>query len=185
MRKTIYSMWLILAICSANFAYCQHYPHDRGCDLKKEESKGDKGNQTYSFSYFNVGVGPILFIPNVGIGYRHRYTQAGWDAALSYSTVGYIHQLNANFVMHCYLQPSKPYSAYLGIGGCGSLILDNHGDKSSTVSADFVFGKELARDGNRHHFIEMHVAAPTKFMYKHHHESFYFPLMYVKYGVSF
>jgi hypothetical protein len=53
-----------------------------------------------AYRYVSLGVGPVIFIPNVGIGYRERYSQFGWDTALSFSTIGYAHQLSAHLVGH-------------------------------------------------------------------------------------
>jgi hypothetical protein len=138
-----------------------------------------------AYRYFSVGVGPIIFIPNVGIGYRERFSRCGWDAGLSFSTIGYAHQLCAHVVGHYYLSPSQKNSAYLGLGLMGSGVTTNHGEGGGTLSPDFVFGKELNRQGNSKHFIEMHVAIPTLWVGKKHMGSMYFPLMYIKYAFSF
>lgn len=138
-----------------------------------------------AYRYVSVGVGPIVFIPNLGIGYRQRGTQFGFDTALSFSTFGYVHQLSAHLVGHYYLSPYQQNSAYLGLGLMGSGIITNHRDGAGTLSPDFVFGKELERNEDSRHFIEMHVAMPTLWMGSRHHHSSYIPLMYVKYGMSF
>ena len=136
------------------------------------------------YRYVSVGVGPIIFIPNVGIGYRKRDLQVGWDTGLSISSIGYLHQLSAYLVGHYYLNPSKS-SPYLGLGLIGSGVFTNHKDKCGTLSPDFVFGKHLKNDDNNHHFIEMHVAIPTVWIGSKRPDVFYLPLMYVKYGISF
>lgn len=138
-----------------------------------------------AYRYVSLGVGPVIFIPNVGIGYRERYSQFGWDTALSFSTIGYAHQLSAHLVGHYYFSPLRKNSAYLGLGLMGSGIFTNHKEGGGTLSSDFVFGKELERSGDSRHFIEMHVAIPTIGMNSKHSHSMYFPLMYIKYGIAF
>lgn len=135
-----------------------------------------------SYRYASIGVGPIIFIPNVGIGYRERNAEWGWDTGLSFSTIGYAHQLTAHLVGHYYLSPSKINSAYLGLGIMGSGILTNKGEGAGTLSPTFVFGKEL---GAGRHFIEMHVGVPTFWMGSKHRNTMYLPLMYIKYGIAF
>lgn len=137
-----------------------------------------------AYRYASFGVGPIIVIPNVGIGYRSRYSQVGWDTGLSFSTIGYAHQISAHLVGHYYLSPLQKNSAYLGLGFMGSYIFTNDKEGLGTLSPDFVFGKQLERSGDRRHFIEMHVAIPSMLVGKHPH-SMYLPLMYIKYGISF
>lgn len=141
-------------------------------------------SQCDSYRYFSVGVGPIIFIPNVGVGYRVRHNQYGCDASFSFSSIGYAHQLSAHCVGHYYFS-QRQNSAYVGAGLIGSGIFTNHGKGLCTLSPDFVLGKELETCGERRHFIEMHVAAPTLCIRTKHSEAFYLPLMYIKYGISF
>lgn len=138
-----------------------------------------------AYRYVSLGVGPIIFIPNVGVGYRERYSQFGWDTALSFSTIGYAHQLSAHLVGHYYLSPLRKNSAYLGLGLMGSGVFTNHKEGGGTLSPDFVFGKELERSDDSRHFIEMHVGIPSMWIGSKHTHSMYFPLMYIKYGIAF
>lgn len=137
-----------------------------------------------SYRYVSIGVGPILFIPNFGIGYRERYSHLGYDTGLSFSTVGYVHQLSAHLVGHYYLHESQN-SAYLGLGLMGSGVIPNRGRSGLTLSPDFIFGKEFEKNGESRHFIEMHVAVPTLWVNSKGPRAMYFPLMYIKYGTSF
>ncbi|PJD95055.1 MAG: hypothetical protein CK425_09935 [Parachlamydia sp.] len=183
--------YLILAfIVNFSFiqpAYCQLVMNDVCCPEHAIEAPPpnlDCGVRD-AYRYFSLGVGPVIFIPNVGIGYRERYSQFGWDTALSFSTIGYAHQLSAHLVGHYYLNPLRRNSAYLGLGLMGSGVFTNHKEGGGTLSPDFVFGKELERQGDSRHFIEMHVAIPTMWMGSKHTHSMYFPLMYIKYGIAF
>lgn len=138
-----------------------------------------------AYRYVSFGVGPVLFIPNIGIGYRERFSQFGWDTALSLSTIGYAHQLGAHLVGHYYLSPSRQNSAYLGVGLMGGGVFTNHDGGCAVLSPDFVLGKELERNKDSRHFIEMHLGLPSMWMTKKHHHSTSFPMMYIKYGISF
>lgn len=163
---------------------CYEYPVC--CCSEDFESCVDDCDVSGSYRYFSLGVGPIIFIPNVGIGYRQRNCHFGWDTSLSFSTIGYVHQLSAHFVGHYYLSPYRQDSGYLGFGLMGSGVFENSGHCGGTLSPDFVFGKELFRRcGDGRHFIEMHVAIPTLWLGLHHHNATFFPLMFIKYGMSF
>lgn len=168
-------------------AYCQLVMNDVCCSehsMAAPAANLDCG-VTDGYRYFSLGVGPVVFIPNVGIGYRERSSQFGWDASLSFSTIGYAHQLSAHLVGHYYLNPLLKNSAYLGLGLIGSGVFTNHKEGGGTLSPDFVFGKELEQQGDSRHFIEMHVAIPTMWMGSQHTRSMYFPLMYIQYGIAF
>lgn len=183
--------YLILAFIT-NFsftvpAYCQVGMSDVGCPEPSIETPAPDYDCGVcdAYRYMSLGVGPIIFIPNVGIGYRQRFSQFGWDTALSFSTIGYAHQLSAHLVGHYFLSPLRKNSAYLGLGLMGSGIFTNHKESVGTLSPDFVFGKEFERNGDSRHFVEMHMAIPTLWMNSKHPHSMYFPLTYVKYGIAF
>ena len=178
---------LIVNFSFITFAYCQPTMNDVCCcDNYIEDAVSDsKCGIQDAYRYFSIGVGPVIFIPNIGIGYRERYSQFGWDTALSFSTIGYAHQLNAHLVGHYYLSPLKRSSAYLGLGVTGGGAFTNRKGGIGALSADFVFGKELDRQDGSRHFIEMHVAIPTLGINSKRTHFMYFPLMYIKYGIAF
>lgn len=139
-----------------------------------------------SYRYVSVGVGPVVFIPNLGIGYRERNCQLGWDTGLSFSTIGYAHQLSAHIVGHYYLNPYQQNSLYLGLGLLGSGVIENKGHGFGTLSTDFVIGKEFERTDCSRQFLEMHVGIPTLAVnFKGSASMCYLPMMYIKYGMSF
>ncbi len=170
-----------------NSAYCQSITNDTcTAEAQTETSDSKSGCRVYdSYRYVSLGVGPIVFVPNFGIGYRTRYGQFGWDTAVSFSTIGYAHQLSAHLVGHYYLSPLRKNSGYLGLGLLGSGVITNDKEGGGTISPDFLFGKELKRSDNHRHFIEMHVAIPSMWITSKKTSSMYFPLMYIKYGISF
>lgn len=186
-NKTILLIFVFIVNLSfEKLAYCQPAINDFCCPEPYIETLTPNFDSSAcdAFRYVSLGVGPIIFIPNVGIGYRERYSQFGWDAAFSFSTIGYAHQLNAHGVGHYYLNPFRKNSVYLGLGLMGSGIFTNHKGGGGTLSPDFVFGKGLGSIESRH-FIEMHVAIPSMWMNLKHTHSMYFPLMYIKYGIAF
>lgn len=138
-----------------------------------------------AYPYATLGGGPIVVIPNIGIGYRQRFARVGTDAALSFSTIGYAHQLSFHAVGHLYLDPCRYDSMYVGLGVTGSGIFTNGKGCIGTFSPDFVFGKVLESSGPRRHFIEMHVGMPTLLFGSGGGHGMYLPLMYIKYGFSF
>lgn len=93
-----------------NPAYCQFIMNDI---CPKSDTIGLNCDVHDAYRYASLGVGPIIFIPNLGIGYRKRYSQFGWDTSLSFSTIGYIHQISGHLVGHYYLKPFRKNSAIL------------------------------------------------------------------------
>lgn len=186
-KLTLLVLAFVVNFSFINAADCQPMTDDACFPLPYEETYAPqcKWGVRDAYRYVSVGTGPIFLIPNLGIGYRQRYSHLGWDTALSFSTIGYAHQLSAHVVGHYYLNPCQQNSAYLGFGLLGSGIFTNHHGAGGTLSTDFVIGKELERDGCKRHFIEMHAAVPTVWMNSKHSHSMYLPLMYVKYGISF
>ncbi len=160
--------------------YCQPMTNDAGWPCV-ETSNSDFDQVCDAYRYVSLGEGPIILIPNLGIGYRARHGQFGSDAAVSFSTIGFAHQLSVHLVGHYYLNPLQKTSAYLGLGLMGSGISTNRKIVGGTLSPDFVFGKELGGG----HFIETHIAIPSLWMDSKHIYSTFLPLMYFKYGTSF
>lgn len=137
-----------------------------------------------AYPYFSVGTGPVLVIPNVGLGFRARRTRTGIDTSLGYSTIGYAHLVQGAVVGHLYLDPWQETSSYFGLGIAGSGFFDNHGYSNGSIGPDFVFGREFRCKGKRRQFLEMHVQAPSWWFDRGRPERFDLPLMFVKYGTS-
>lgn len=183
---------LLLALLFINTSYSEEWYPQYGYGQTENHANDNNYNLSSNinpgvydaYRYFTVGVGPVVFIPNLGVGYRQRHCQLGWDANLSFSSFGYIHQLSGNVVGLYYLNPYAQNSCYVGLGLVGSGVFTNKGENFGTLSTDFVFGKEFERTGHSRQFLEMHVGVPTLVMGSHR-EMTYFPLMYVKYGISF
>lgn len=189
MKNTISFLIFVLTVnfLFTHSAYCQSGMNDP-CSPEPyiDSNFQDLDCEVYdAYRYFSLGVGPIFFIPNVGVGYRERYSQFGWDTGFSFSTIGYAHQISAHLVGHYYLSPSRQNSAYFGLGLIGSGVFINHKGGGGTLSPDFVFGRELERSGDSRHFIEMHMGIPSMWIGSKHTHSMYFPLMYIKYGIAF
>lgn len=163
----------ILALLLLSFAIAEATPPECECETLD------------AFRYATIGMGPIIFIPNAGIGYRERYGQHGWDGAVSFSTIGYAHQFSAHAVGHYYLNPERRDSTYLGLGLMGSGIITNRSKGGCTLSPDLVVGNELDRGSDRRQFVELHLAIPTLWIESKHTRGVYLPLMYLKYGFSF
>lgn len=192
--KNIISYLILASIINFSFtipAYCQLISIDSTLPEPLPEPHTLSSNANLDshihqiYRYMSLGVGPVIFIPNVGVGYRKRNDQLGWDMALSFSTIGYAHQLSAHLVRHYYLNRLQKNSVYLGGGLLGSVIFTMHKESRGTLSPVFVFGKELERGHDSIHFMEMQVAIPTLWINSKRPKSMYLPLMYVKYGIAF
>lgn len=185
-KITILIITFLTSLSFMQAANCQEVTEEIFCLESLNEARVQEFSEckSDSYRYVSIGVGPILFIPNFGIGYRERYASLGYDTGFSFSTVGYAHQLSAHFVGHYYLHEQQN-SAYLGLGLMGSGIVPNRGRSGLTLSPDFIFGKEFKKNSESRHFIEMHVAVPTLWVNSKGPRGMYFPLMYIKYGTSF
>ncbi|MBA3239443.1 MAG: hypothetical protein H0T62_14025 [Parachlamydiaceae bacterium] len=185
-RFTHFALAFLLNLSFVGNAYSNPLAEIHSCmDDAEEVLELDYTGIYDAYRYVSVGVGPLIFTPNIGIGYRVRNSQYGWDTSLSFSTIGYAHQLSGHVVGHYYLDPHLDNSTYVGFGLLASGVLSNHHHSASTLSPDFVVGKGLESTGNRKHFIEAHVAAPTLWKGSKHFRTMHFPLMYVKYGFSY
>jgi len=152
------------------------------------------GDFSESFGYVSAGFGPIIPVPNVGIGYRQRFAgQWGWDSALNFATAGVAHHASAQLLAHYYLS-EKQNSVYIGTGARFGGFLSNHRNETAGVmSVDSVIGKALANDGDGNHFIEMHVCTPGYWSTKKvakvcpstSRKFSALPLVYITYGVGF
>lgn len=190
--KNKFAYILLTLITSLSFANAEYYeqPMDMNCccylEMDCDMIDTDMNCQiNEAYRYATLGGGPFLVIPNVGIGYRERFGKFGWDAALSFSTIGVAHQFTAHWVRHYYLSPNRYNSGYLGLGLMASGAFHNEGEGGGSLSPDFVFGKVLESSDDSRHFIEMHVAMPTLWFGSRGAECSYVPLMYIKYGFSF
>lgn len=183
--KTKFASLILALITSFSFAYS-----DEPC-YPEYYSSDDYYCPEYDYGvydayrYFSVGVGPVVFIPNLGVGYRERHCQLGWDANLSFSSIGYAHQVTGNVVGLYYFDAYAQNSPYVGLGLLGSGVFTNKKGSAATLSPDFVIGKEFERTDYSRHFIEMHIGVPTLVMGKRFNKGLYVPLMYIKYGISF
>ena len=178
MNKVL-SFFLLVVFSCINFLSAQT---DSFLELPKRKT-------TTSFNYWNFGVGPVLIVPNVGIGHRHYHEQCGYDVSLNLGSIYYASclQLIANAL---YIpNPCAENPWYFGIGGAIGIATDyRFSGASTTVSPNFLIGKEISNNGFNKTFIEMQTQIPTWFSdvrkidrLKH----FEFPLMSIKYGMNF
>lgn len=138
-----------------------------------------------TFNYWNAGVGPLLLIPNVGIGRRHLNDHKGWDISLNVGSVIYATtvQIMANAL---YIpNPQAPNPLYLGAGvALGGAFVGSR-FAVGAVAPDFLIGKELTNDESGKTFIEAHVQIPTWTFGRDVKDRTHFPFMTIKYGMSF
>lgn len=155
------------------------------CFHKDDPVVTDYRNGYSEYHYATLGVGPIIFVPNLGIGYRKRYAHYGWDVSAGFSTIGYAHSLTAQGVGHYYFSPFQKNTHYIGAGLLSGLSFTKHDRGIHSFSPLFVYGKEFRSDSENKHFIEMHVALPTCWKDGRRYRFMYFPVVYIKYGVAF
>jgi hypothetical protein len=190
MRKTISCLLAVLCGTCA-FVNASSDFITRNVDMNGEFSSA----YSESYSYVCAGLGPVIPVPHIGLGYRQRFAnQLGWDSSLVFATGGTCHQLGLNLMLHYYLHSEQQNSVYVGAGVRANGFLTNHESKTSgAVSLDTVIGKVLMADGGAPHFIELHFCSPsvctkaqvsdladnvkTKFTAV--------PMMYITYGVGF
>jgi hypothetical protein len=180
MNKFILNFLMILT----STLICSELIGSEPCEVEFSEGPyGSCDSQQYSshFRYFTVGTGPVLILPNVGVGFRGRNMRHGYDVSLSFSTIIQAHQLQALALYHYYFCAQRHAAWYAGIGPALSLFVVNSGRTAFAIAPDVSFGKQLSSSSNRREFIELHVQAPTW----SRSEQLNIPLMYFKYGVEF
>lgn len=144
-------------------------------------------NEQVAYQYATFGLGPVIFIPQVGTGYRSHGVQHGWDTSLNLSSIILIHYINCTINYHYYFQNDIANPIYAGIGVNGGAIFANCTDvQVFTLSPNFVFGREFTSRRNKKTFLEANIAAPLwnahKLRMKNRVD---LPLVTVKYGFSF
>lgn len=180
----------LLGVSLSTSAWCETQANDSCClDLGTQAPTPIYNYEAHdAYRYFSVGVGPIIFAPNIGIGYRKRYSQFGWDAAVNVSTIGRLHQINAHLVGHYYLTSLEKHSDYMGVGLIVSEIFTNHNKRVGTMlSSDVVYGSEFKINATSKQFIELHLAGLTLSWINYKKERYLqnLPILYLKYGVKF
>jgi hypothetical protein len=138
-----------------------------------------------SFYYGTVGVGPLLLIPNAGVGYRMMHGRHGLDVSFSFATAFVAHQFQGILAYHYIVNPCDLCPFYVGVGIAPSYVITNHGHNGLAIAPDFIVGKQI---GFGRQFVEAHIQAPTWFSSNHtlHHKSkTNLSLIYVKYGFGF
>lgn len=101
MKSKIAFLIFFINLCIIKPVYCQSEISDPESFTEVPKPSFDYDLQD-AYRYVSFGVGPIIVIPNLGIGYRSRYSRFGWDAALSFSTIGCVHEVSAHLVGHYY-----------------------------------------------------------------------------------
>lgn len=187
MKKTLLIL-LFVSIFNLSSAFGADHPWN-SYQWKEVEFADHKKHCEYcdSYGYFTIGTGPILLIPNLGVGYRQRNLHHGFDVSLSASTIIEAHIVQGSLLYHFYSNPYREDPWYVGAGVTTSLFLTNHSDSAGGISPDFVIGKELKREGDNKHFVEVHVQAPlwASSLKDNKMTQINFPLMFIKYGVAF
>lgn len=148
----------------------------------EEQSACREINQ--SFNYWNAGVGPLLLIPNVGIGRRHLCNHFGWDASLNVGSVVYITTVQVMADALYIPNPEMQNPLYLGAGVAFGGAFGTR-FALGAVAPDFMIGKELSNDEDGKTFIEAHLQIPTWAFGHGAKDRTYFPLVTIKYGMSF
>lgn len=133
-----------------------------------------------TFGYWNVGVGPIVLIPNVGIGMRQLNGHFGWDASLNVGSIFYVTTVQAMADALYIPNPQICNPVYFGAGiavggafGCRFTL--------GAVAPDFLIGRVLSDDT----FVEAHMQVPTWAFGHGKNERIHIPLITIKYGMRF
>jgi len=166
---------ILFFIASSNLAYAQSETQSR--------------NPQAAFNYWNAGVGPLLLIPNVGIGRRYYQDRFGYDVSLNLGSVYYVSSLQfiANALYIPNPQAERPW--YFGLGAALGVATDHKFSGAIlTASPNFLVGKELTNNDCYKSFVEAQIQFPTWGSDARKSSKSLrvdFPLMYLKYGRSF
>lgn len=137
-----------------------------------------------AFNYWNAGVGPLLLVPNVGVGRRQLNEHYGWDISLNVGSVVYVTTVQVIADALYIPCPQAKNPLYLGLGvAVGGAFGSNMA--TGAVAPDFLIGKELSNDEDGKTFIEAHIQTPTWAFGHGKKGKTHFPLVTMKYGMSF
>lgn len=137
-----------------------------------------------TFNYWNVGVGPLLLIPNAGIGRRHLNDHYGWDVSLNVGSVFYVTTVQIMADALYIPNPEVCNPLYFGAGVAFGGAFGSH-MAVGAVAPDFLIGKELSNDECGKTFVEAHIQIPTWAFGHGEKGRTHFPLITIKYGMSF
>lgn len=159
-------------------------------NLHADEGVYEESEFAQTFNYWNAGVGPLILIPNVGIGRRHLSNHFGWDISLNVGSVIYATsvQVMADALYIPNPQASNPLYFGAGVAFGGAFVISHFA--VGAVAPDFLIGKELTNDEYGKTFIEAHVQIPTwtfgNDLFNHKvKDRTHFPFVTIKYGMSF
>lgn len=180
--KSIIYFSIINILITCNIQAHTHYTSEIDLAFMEKNQCEDK----VSYGYFTMGTGPVILIPNLGVGYRSRIKHHGFDASLNASTIIIAHSVQGSLLYHFYPDYQRQDPWYVGAGVSAGLFFDNTRDSCFGISPDIVVGKELYSHRNTKHFFEAHVQTPTWFGNSLKRiNRLDFPMVYIKYGLAF
>lgn len=128
---------------------------------------GDPIEETYF--YADVGAGPLLPLPTVGVGYRSQKEHNGADFAVRASTIGLIDQVKASVLYLYYPRPDIEEQYYIGLGAAGFFFYPAgggsffNGQSTYGCSGEFIFGKQFTKYPDFRRFWQIQAGFPSYF----------------------
>ncbi len=153
---------------------------------EKNRPQDEEGKLTSSFSYFEIGMGPMpIFLPAFSFGVRNQTNNHGFDVSLKLATVIAITQVNADVLYHYYSKPNLESQFYVGAGLGGSGFFRSHHKSYFAFGPEFVLGRQFQTKTKDTRFVQLKVNWPTIAPDSHHDKAIYFPFTTLSYGFCF
>lgn len=135
--------------------------------------------------YVSMGAGPLPFpIPLFGIGGRFQHGHHGADLSIQGVTFGSgFSILKENVDYLYYFKPKLASQFYMGAGVSATEFF-SHGKVSTTLSPQFLFGKQYTNENQDVRFFQAQIE-PVFFSLKGHHRMTTFPSVILSYGICF
>ncbi len=187
---------IIFSMTAANLAFAQpalypqsaYYSEPQYCTEYYPATTPVK--KSTSYNYWNIGVGPLALIPNIGVGTRHVTGNWGYDLSLNVGSSYYFSSAQIIASALYIPNPNVENHLYCGLGVSGGVATNKHFNQAKFfLTPDVVIGKMLTNTPCSKTFVEMHVEGPMWGAGKHlsfrNKDRLDFPLVCVKYGMNF
>lgn len=143
--------------------------------------------QKEGFPYLDIGAGPLIPLPTVGVGYRTQSIHHGFDMAARFSSIILVDQFKASALYLYYPKPDLDEEFYIGLGGASFWVFPiSKGHSSWGFSGEWVFGKQFRNARCLRRFWQIQTGFPSYFCQEFDgRHMFYIPLPIFSYGFIF
>jgi hypothetical protein len=118
--------------------------------------------QKEAFPYVDLGLGPLVPAPTIGVGYRLQSEKQGFDLAARLSTVVVWNVFKLSALYLYYPRPNLDSQFYVGLGGATEWVHWSS-EVHWGVSAEWIVGKQFTNRSCQRRFWQIQTGLPTYF----------------------